>query len=86
IWRRWRLSGVRLTGPVLAAVAFVVVTHSLIDSSAVWTCDAPQAGVLLKIAASWSSPFVLYLVFRFVARRSLPPQLVGFVSRGWHPR
>lgn len=86
IWRQWRLSGVRLTGPVLAAVVFVMATHSLIDSSSVWTCDAPPAGVLLKIAASWLSPFVLYLVFRFVARRSLPPQLVGFVSRGWHPR
>jgi RsiW-degrading membrane proteinase PrsW (M82 family) len=86
IWRQWRLSGVRLTGPVLAAVVFVMATHSLVDSSAVWTCDAPPAGLLLKVAASWLSPFVLYLVFRFVARRSLPPQLVGSVSRGWHPR
>jgi hypothetical protein len=86
LWRQWHLHGLRVNGPVLAAVVFVMATNSLNDSSAVWACATPTAGQLGKAVAGWLSPFLLYAVFRAVARRSLPPELVGVDSRGWHPR
>ena len=85
LWRQWHLHGLRLNGPVLGALALVVATHSLNDSSAVWTCGAPPAVLALDAVVGYATPLVLYLVFKFFARQSMPPQLTGVVSRGWHP-
>jgi RsiW-degrading membrane proteinase PrsW (M82 family) len=87
VWRAVRVRGARRAVlPAGAGVLFVVGTHSLNDSSAVWWCGAPPTTGLLQQVVGLLIPVVLYLVFKAAARRSVPPQLVGAVSRGWRPR
>ncbi|MFD6445075.1 PrsW family glutamic-type intramembrane protease [Promicromonospora sp. NPDC060204] len=84
-WRLWHLYGWRGTWGALGGIALVMVVHSLNDSSATAFCDDPAASSGAAVLR-WVLVVVMYVVFRAWARKSVPPQLVGVVSRGWVPR
>ena len=86
IWRQWHRVGPRLTAPVIGVVLLAMAAHSSFDTSTLLTCAGPGPAYALRVIAMFGVPFVLYLLLRAAARRSLPPALVGRVSRGWHPR
>lgn len=86
VWRLWRRYGrVRLTPAVVGAILLPIVLHSSLDSSADLSCfaSAELSGLqgLLKIPIF----VVSYLLFKFFASQSTPPDIVKLVSRGWHP-
>lgn len=62
-----------------------MVVHSLNDSSVTAFCDNPAASTGAA-GLRWVLVVVMYVVFRAWARKSVPPQLVGRVSRGWTPK
>ncbi|MFJ3405335.1 PrsW family glutamic-type intramembrane protease [Promicromonospora sp. NPDC090134] len=84
-WRLWHLYGGRGTWGALGGIALVMVVHSLNDSSATAFCDDPAASTG-AVVLRWVLVVVMYVVFRAWARKSVPPQLVGVVSRGWVPK
>ncbi|MFD7022493.1 PrsW family glutamic-type intramembrane protease [Promicromonospora sukumoe] len=84
-WRLWHLYGGRGTWGALGGIALVMVVHSLNDSSATAFCDNPAASTG-AVVLRWVLLVVMYVVFRAWARKSVPPSLVGLVSRGWVPR
>ena len=84
-WRLWHLYGRRGMWGALGGIALVMVVHSLNDSSATAFCDNPAASTG-AVVLRWVLLVVMYVVFRAWARKSVPPQLVGVVGRGWVPR
>lgn len=84
-WRLWHLYGRRGMWGALGGIALVMVVHSLNDSSATAFCDDPAASTV-AVVLRWVLVVVMYVVFRAWARKSVPPQLVGVVGRGWVPR
>ena len=85
IWRQWHRGGPRLTVPAVGAVLLVMAAHSSFDTSTLLGCGG-AGGAAVVYLVHYGVPFGLYLLLRAAARRSLPPALVGRVSRGWHPR
>ncbi|NUR69680.1 MAG: PrsW family intramembrane metalloprotease [Hamadaea sp.] len=89
-WRLWHLyadqKGIGRKGlwGGIAAIAMVMVIHSLNDTSATLGCGKPSVTLLLQLGR-WILFIAMYLLFRAMARKSTPPQLVGRVSRGWTP-
>ncbi|MEI8081360.1 MAG: PrsW family glutamic-type intramembrane protease [Actinomycetes bacterium] len=86
VWRLWRRYGrVRVTPAVVGAILLPMALHSSLDSTADLSClgSTELNGLqgLLKIPI-----FVIsYLLFKFFASQSTPPDIVNSVSRGWYP-
>lgn len=84
-WRLWHLYGRRGTPGAVAAIVMVMVIHSVNDTSATLGCDNAAVSWLAQLFR-WALLIAMYLVFKAVARKSTPPQLIGVVSKGWTPR
>ncbi|HEX6685180.1 MAG TPA: hypothetical protein VF062_20485, partial [Candidatus Limnocylindrales bacterium] len=54
------------------------------DTTATLGCDSVSVSLLAQ-AFRWVLVVVMYLLFRAMARKSTPPELIGAVSRGWTP-
>jgi RsiW-degrading membrane proteinase PrsW (M82 family) len=84
-WRLWHLYGRRGTPGAVAAIVLVMVIHSANDTSATLGCDSTAVSLLAQLFR-WVLLVAVYLVFKAVARKSTPPQLIGAVSKGWVPK
>ncbi|MCP2324423.1 RsiW-degrading membrane proteinase PrsW (M82 family) [Hamadaea flava] len=89
-WRLWHLYAYQrgigrkgLWGGV-GAIVMVMVIHSLNDYSATLGCGNSGVTFLIQLGR-WVLFVAMYLLFRAMARKSTPPQLIGLVSRGWTP-
>jgi RsiW-degrading membrane proteinase PrsW (M82 family) len=83
-WRLWHLYGRKGTPGAITAIVAVMAVHSLNDTTATLGCGEPAVGFAFQVFR-WAILIATYLVFRAMARKSTPPQLIGAVSRGWTP-
>lgn len=83
-WRLWHLYGARGTPGAVAAILAVMVVHSANDTSATYGCHSTLVSLLTALFR-WAILIGTYFVFKAMARKSTPPQLIGVVSRGWTP-
>jgi RsiW-degrading membrane proteinase PrsW (M82 family) len=85
VWRQWHLRGRRALPVAAGAVLAVMVLHSLNDTSATAGRGSPTLSLLTQLGR-WALLIAMYLLWRATARKSTPPQRIGVVSRGWHPK
>ncbi|MBB5874119.1 RsiW-degrading membrane proteinase PrsW (M82 family) [Allocatelliglobosispora scoriae] len=83
-WRLWHLYGRQGTTGAVGAIILVMAVHSANDTSATLGCGRPAVSLAFQVLR-WAILIGTYLVFRAMARKSTPPQLIGAVSRGWTP-
>lgn len=85
VWRLWHIYGrARLTPAVIGAILIPVVLHSGNDSSSYLACS-PGAGASFRTFLMVFLPILAYLLLKFFASQSTPPDRTQLVSKGWRP-
>lgn len=85
VWRLWRVYGhARFTPAVIGALLIPVAFHSGNDSSSYLSCS-PGAGVSFRYFLMIFLPIAAYLLLKFFASQSTPPDRTQLVSKGWRP-